>query len=468
MNTIPKKSTNTSTGKLSTNAATGLLNPTLKIEVAFVNSIPGRKQPDVSKFDLAQVPGITPWLIDLVGSFMSCDDKATWAPPMGALNNPQAIRTLVNAKVLFEQANDAIALPSLGIRPGTVFMLLVTSRRNASPLLISQLSLFEAPRVAYCVLSLYNNELSADDIGRSQTTDTITTLQSLGVLVDELPSSEVFFSDPGDIYSPPLDFGYASTSHYQTTGQPPSEFITGKLGKFSPRLANNADFVWYEDAGTGILCPACADKSSDSKSELNAGQAALRKSEWDDKFSTATDHLSTNAYAKLHKLIPDAQQKLLQKYVRGLLSGGYFPELGTPLVALRTGLHSEPTIASLHQGLAAVVSRIVGAPHKPSYSFLACYEAGAVLKRHIDRPQCVYNLSLVLDMSDTTGGPEPEPWPFFLEKHQGPQKVSLNIGDGLLYQGDQAHHWRDALPENQRAIICFYHFVPEEYSGSID
>ena len=55
-----------------------------------------------------------------------------------------------------------------------------------------------------------------------------------------------------------------------------------------------------------------------------------------------------------------------------------------------------------------------------------------------------------------------------LELDGRPTSVELQIGDGVLYSGTDIYHWRDALPEQQRAIICFYHFVPEGYDGGLD
>ena len=44
----------------------------------------------------------------------------------------------------------------------------------------------------------------------------------------------------------------------------------------------------------------------------------------------------------------------------------------------------------------------------------------------------------------------------------------LQVGDGLVYSGTDLWHWRDALPPGQRAIVCFFHFVPGDFAGSLD
>jgi hypothetical protein len=73
---------------------------------------------------------------------------------------------------------------------------------------------------------------------------------------------------------------------------------------------------------------------------------------------------------------------------------------------------------------------------------------------------------LVLDMQGPEG--EPPPWPIHLEIDGRAEAVRLEVGDGLLYSGTDIWHWRDALPAGQRAIVCFYHFVPQDFTGSLD
>jgi hypothetical protein len=178
--------------------------------------------------------------------------------------------------------------------------------------------------------------------------------------------------------------------------------------------------------------------------------------------------LHDRQYAVLREILPPAPRAQLRRHVRQLVERGYFPALGDGQVELRAALHNEPSIASLHRGLAAILSGLGGETLQASYCYLSCYEAGAVLERHKDRPQCKYNLSLVLDMQGPEATVEPEPWPIYLEIDGQPEAVRLQVGDGLAYSGTDIWHWRDALPAGQRAIVCFFHFVPDDFSGSLD
>jgi hypothetical protein len=154
--------------------------------------------------------------------------------------------------------------------------------------------------------------------------------------------------------------------------------------------------------------------------------------------------------------------------VRQLRERGYFPELGDGQVALRASIHNQPTIASLHQGLAGIVNTIGEEKVIPSYCYLSCYEQGSVLERHLDRQQCAYNLCLVLDMRYLDRDDEPDPWPIYLELEGKPEPALLNVGDGVFFSGRSIYHWREALPAGQRAVVCFFHFVPPGFSGSLD
>jgi hypothetical protein len=135
-------------------------------------------------------------------------------------------------------------------------------------------------------------------------------------------------------------------------------------------------------------------------------------------------------------------------------------------VALRSSIHKQETMASLHRGLAGLLSSIADQPLIGSFCQLGLYYPGAVLKRHTDRPQCVLNLSLLIDMDGPHG--EPDPWPIYMSVGGETVSVELQIGDGLVYSGVDIEHWRDALPAGQRAIVGFFFFVPPDFKGTLN
>ncbi|MGD0183385.1 MAG: hypothetical protein ABSC15_26545, partial [Terriglobales bacterium] len=96
---------------------------------------------------------------------------------------------------------------------------------------------------------------------------------------------------------------------------------------------------------------------------------------------------------------------------------------------------------------------------------MASYQPGADLERHTDRAQCDFSVTLCLDYS-----PEPRnatPWPIHLYKKSGKVTVFQAIGDALLYRGCQIPHSRDTLPEGQTSTSIFFHYVREDFTGSL-
>ena len=120
-------------------------------------------------------------------------------------------------------------------------------------------------------------------------------------------------------------------------------------------------------------------------------------------------------------------------------------------------IYAEPATRRLHARLTELVASIVGEPLEPSYCILARYEPGARLQRHVDRAQCAWNLSLVLDAQSVEG--TATPWPLHLETSSGIHAVELRPGQAAIFPGTRVPHWREPLPAGNQTTIAFYHFV---------
>lgn len=296
----------------------------------------------------------------------------------------------------------------------------------------------------------------------------IESLRRHGVLVDALPAPDACFPDPEAPVDLDAELAPASRFFPQLAGQAIPAEVRQILGRHNPVLPTGCGLIWGQDAGTGMVYPTrwnSGDPALDLE-RITGTSAAHRAARWDRQRSEARLSLRTNRYAVLREILPSVQREKLREHVRQLIARGYFPALGDGQVALRSGIHNPPTVAALHAGLAGVLSSICGEPVIASYCYLSCYEQGAVLERHKDRPQCAYNLSLVLDMQGPDG--EPPPWPIYVEIDGQPKEVLLQTGDGVAYSGTEIWHWRHALPAGQRAVVCFFHFVPRDFTGSLD
>ena len=97
--------------------------------------------------------------------------------------------------------------------------------------------------------------------------------------------------------------------------------------------------------------------------------------------------------------------------------------------------------------------------------YLASYLSGAELKKHVDRPQCEFSVTLCLDFS-----PEPDlatPWPIHLETPNGTVTVYQGLGDGLVYRGTTLPHYRRPLGNNQTSTSIFFHYVGSDFDGPL-
>lgn len=171
--------------------------------------------------------------------------------------------------------------------------------------------------------------------------------------------------------------------------------------------------------------------------------------------------LAEQDYLVLPKLLSPLQLALIRLYVRRLSAEGLM-EYKTDYC--RDHHHNEPLMQLLQRELLRVIAKLVPEPVLASYSLLAIYHNQADLPRHVDREQCEWNLSLVLDLEPEARGPDV--WPIYLEMAPGDvRKVMLEIGDAVLYSGTRYPHWRDPLPAGHRATVVFFHFVPADYAG---
>ena len=160
-------------------------------------------------------------------------------------------------------------------------------------------------------------------------------------------------------------------------------------------------------AQAGILIPEACVRSG------QAEPAALRREEMATKASRL---FREKGYAPLGDLIHPFHIAALRRYYRHLIRSGAI-HLGDKQSSRRYVAYNEPVARFFHQNIAAALSAVAGEPLKPSYVYMASYLSGAELKKHTDREQCEFSITLCLDFS-----PEPTletPWPIQLDTPSG-------------------------------------------------
>ena len=194
------------------------------------------------------------------------------------------------------------------------------------------------------------------------------------------------------------------------------------------------------------------------KSQLtpDAGREALQ---------TAAELFQKKGYAPLRGLIHPFHVAALRRYYRYRIRTGSI-HLGDGQSARRYVAYNDPVARFFHRQIAKLFSIVAGEPVKPSYVYLASYLSGAELKKHIDREQCEFSITLCLDFS-----PEPAlttPWPICLETPTGNVKVYQLLGDGLAYRGTRLPHYRSKLGPGLTSTSIFFHYVAADFAGSLD
>ena len=152
-------------------------------------------------------------------------------------------------------------------------------------------------------------------------------------------------------------------------------------------------------------------------------------------------------------------------YYRALERNGYLLLDRDQVKNNRYEIHNDEVSRFMHLQSANLLRTITREPIYPSYSYLSAYRKGAELKKHLDRPQCAWNGSLLIDTN-----PDIEKagyWPIFLECQSGVKKINQALGDLLVYRGHETPHWRPKLKQQSRQTLVLFHFVPIDFTGDL-
>jgi hypothetical protein len=190
-----------------------------------------------------------------------------------------------------------------------------------------------------------------------------------------------------------------------------------------------------------------------------------RLAQWAEAVRKGNQQFRKNGYAPLRSLIHPFNLAALRRYYRHAIRHGAI-RLGDEQSSRRYVVHNESVARFFHCQMTNAVSAVVGEAIKPSYVYFASYLSGAELKKHTDRQQCEFSVTLCLDFS-----PEPDlatSWPIQLDTLDGTIAIHQALGDGLVYRGTKVPHYRSALAEGHTSTSIFFHYVPADFSGPLD
>ncbi len=185
------------------------------------------------------------------------------------------------------------------------------------------------------------------------------------------------------------------------------------------------------------------------------------------RMASSRTRLVSHGYMAFVDLLPALFVAALRRYFRAIVEEGYLP-FGDGEPEARYFMHNEPLGTWLHRRIEPLVARAVSRPIKRSYSYTISYTEGAVLRLHTDRPQCEYTLSLAIDATPDAG--REQAWPLCLDSKADRGVVAFRLapGDGLLFRGRELPHFRDELGTGRTAASVLFHFVDENFQGTLD
>ena len=130
----------------------------------------------------------------------------------------------------------------------------------------------------------------------------------------------------------------------------------------------------------------------------------------------------------------------------------------------RKYLYDDHLTRFMHRNLSPILEQILMESVRSTYSIISYYQE-TWLRPHKDRSPCLWNLSLQADSNPEYQGDQR--WALWLNSKLGERPVYLNLGDAVLYSGNQTDHGRDALEQNRRETMVLFHFVNQDYSGQM-
>jgi hypothetical protein len=195
--------------------------------------------------------------------------------------------------------------------------------------------------------------------------------------------------------------------------------------------------------------------------------------------SELREHHTGKGYALLPGLLPrEVATGVLARMKADFAAQGYSiaaqmkPSPLLPNPASEIYGYQYAPLAFLHWGMTRTMEEIVAAPVLPTYAYFRLYRQGDTCRVHGDRIACEHSVSLTLAYSDD------RPWPLevsplrieqpyqradaaFAPEEQA-EPVTMQPGDGVLYQGVHHHHARTMPNPNAWSAHLFLHWVSRD------
>lgn len=182
-----------------------------------------------------------------------------------------------------------------------------------------------------------------------------------------------------------------------------------------------------------------------------------------------SDKFEIDKYAHLKSVLSKEDCNKLTEQLKELVANQQTTK--DPQCPLSEAVHGAPVFDSLLEHLLPNFEIASGKKLYPTYAYARLYAPGEELKIHTDRPSCEISATLTL-------GFEGDVWPIYMADHDETKLaekrigeydseywlkniscVEMDIGDAILYRGQEKVHWREKYVEGQWQAQVFLHYV---------
>lgn len=182
-----------------------------------------------------------------------------------------------------------------------------------------------------------------------------------------------------------------------------------------------------------------------------------------------TDKFEVDKYVHLKNVLPREDCNKLVEQLKKLVDNQQTTK--DPQCPISEAIHGAPVFDSLLEHLLPSFEIASGKKLYPTYAYARLYAPGEELKIHTDRPSCEISATLTL-------GFEGNVWPIYMADHDetkaSEKKIGqhgleywlkniscaeMEIGDAILYRGEEKVHWREKYKEGKWQAQVFLHYV---------
>lgn len=121
---------------------------------------------------------------------------------------------------------------------------------------------------------------------------------------------------------------------------------------------------------------------------------------------------------------------------------------------LSDSVYGNITFDTLMEDLLPHFEKHCGKKLLATYSYARLYKKGEELTVHRDRDECEISVTLTLGFSG-------KPWAIYMgdnEDKSEANEILMNVGDAVLYRGNEKWHWREKFEDDWQAQV-FLHYV---------